>query len=42
MAMLNEDADIDFQEALITFSAVFIYVLALQIIFLRWMKKRLF
>lgn len=42
MAMLNEDADIDVQEALITFTAVFIYVMALQFIFLRWMKKRLF
>ncbi|WP_027087343.1 hypothetical protein [Cohnella panacarvi] len=42
MAMLNEDADIDAQEALMTFAAVFVYVMALQIMFLRWMKKRLF
>ena len=42
MAMLNKDADIDAQEALIAFSAVLIYVFALQFIFIRWMKKRLF
>lgn len=42
MAMLNEDAGIEAQEALVALSAVSIYILVLQFIFFRWMKKRLF
>ncbi|MBO9599191.1 MAG: hypothetical protein J7559_15400, partial [Cohnella sp.] len=42
MGMLNEDADIGSKEALVAFSAVMIYVLALQFVFFRWMRKRLF
>lgn len=42
LEMLNQDESIEIYEAVVAFSATLIYVSALQLIFFRWMKKRLF